>query len=124
MMLSKFGFSKDDYHRKITSFSGGERTKIAFAKLLLIEPDLLILDEPTNHLDLSTIEWLETYLKTYNGALLFVSHDRYFIDALCNKILEIENFAGLKSRYRNTATSAIAIIVKKPNCPCAKSIPS
>ena len=91
MLLSKFGFTSDDYNRKITSFSGGERTKIAFAKLLLIEPELLVLDEPTNHLDLSTIEWLETYLKTYNGALLFVSHDRYFIDALCNKILEIEN---------------------------------
>lgn len=91
MLLSKFGFSKEEYNRKITSFSGGERTKIAFAKLLLIEPELLILDEPTNHLDLSTIEWLETYLKTYNGALLFVSHDRYFIDALCNKIIEIEN---------------------------------
>ncbi len=90
MMLSKFGFDKDDYNRKLSSFSGGERTKLAFVKLLLIEPDLLILDEPTNHLDLSTIEWLENYLVTYSGALLFVSHDRYFIDALSNKIVEIE----------------------------------
>ncbi len=91
MMISKFGFTKDDYNRKISTFSGGERTKIAFAKLLLIEPNLLILDEPTNHLDLSTMEWLETYLKTYNGALLFVSHDRYFIEKLANVIVEIEN---------------------------------
>lgn len=91
MMISKFGFAKSDYNRKITTFSGGERTKIAFIKLLLIEPDLLVLDEPTNHLDLSTIEWLETYLKTYKGALLFVSHDRYFIDALSNLIAEIEH---------------------------------
>lgn len=91
MMLNKFGFRKEDFKRKILSFSGGERTKIAFAKLLLSEPELLILDEPTNHLDLSTIEWLETYLKNYSGALLFVSHDRYFLDALANKILEIEN---------------------------------
>lgn len=91
MMISKFGFTKDDYNRKISTFSGGERTKIAFAKLLLIEPNLLILDEPTNHLDLSTMEWLETYLKTYNGALLFVSHDRYFIEKLANVIIEIEN---------------------------------
>lgn len=91
MMLSKFGFKKSDYTRLITTFSGGERTKIAFIKLLLIEPNLLILDEPTNHLDLITIEWLETYLKTYHGALLFVSHDRYFIDALASSIMEIEN---------------------------------
>lgn len=91
MMLSKFGFYKEDLNRVISSFSGGERTKIAFVKLLLIKPNLLILDEPTNHLDISTIEWLEQYLKSYSGALLFVSHDRYFIDALANKIVEIEN---------------------------------
>ena len=91
MMLSKFGFHKQDLDRKISSFSGGERTKIAFIKLLLMKPKLLILDEPTNHLDLATIEWLETYLKSYEGALLFVSHDRYFIDALANKIVEIDN---------------------------------
>lgn len=91
MMLSKFGFHKNDLQRCISSFSGGERTKIAFVKLLLIKPNLLILDEPTNHLDLSTIEWLEQYLKSYPGALLFVSHDRYFIDSLANKIVEIEN---------------------------------
>lgn len=91
MMLSKFGFYKEDLDRKISSFSGGERTKIAFVKLLLIKPNLLILDEPTNHLDIATIEWLEQYLKTYTGALLFISHDRYFIDSLANKIVEIEN---------------------------------
>lgn len=91
MMLSKFGFYKEDLNREISSFSGGERTKIAFVKLLLIKPNLLILDEPTNHLDISTIEWLEQYLKSYEGALLFVSHDRYFIDSLANKIVEIEN---------------------------------
>lgn len=91
MMLSKFGFYKEDLTRTISSFSGGERTKIAFVKLLLIKPNLLILDEPTNHLDISTIEWLEQYLKGYEGALLFISHDRYFIDALANKIVELEN---------------------------------
>lgn len=91
MMLSKFGFYKEDLTRTISSFSGGERTKIAFVKLLLIKPNLLILDEPTNHLDISTIEWLEQYLKGYEGALLFISHDRHFIDALANKIVELEN---------------------------------
>lgn len=103
MMLFKFGFNKDDLNRSISSFSGGERTKIAFVKLLLIEPDLLILDEPTNHLDLTTIEWLESYLKNYSKALLFVSHDRYFIDALANKILEIENHTSFsfKGNYED-----------------------
>lgn len=91
MFLSKFGFKKEDYDRKINTFSGGEKTKMSFAKLLLSKPDLLILDEPTNHLDLSTIEWLEEYLKSYDGTLIFVSHDRYFINSLANKIYEIEN---------------------------------
>ena len=90
MMLSKFLFKKEDYSRKISSFSGGEKMKVAFIKLLLINPDLLILDEPTNHLDIDTIEWLEEYLKSYQGAILFVSHDKYFISSLANKIMELE----------------------------------
>lgn len=89
-MLYKFGFTKDDFDRSISSFSGGERMKMAFAKLLLLKPDLLVLDEPTNHLDISTIEWLETYLKTYDGSILFVSHDRYFINSLANKVFELD----------------------------------
>lgn len=89
-LLFKFGFKKEDYNRKLSSFSGGERMKAAFVKLLLIEPDLLILDEPTNHLDIDTIEWLEEYLKSYKGSLLFVSHDRYFINALATKIIELD----------------------------------
>lgn len=90
-ILSHFGFSESDYERQIASFSGGERTKISFAKLILTKPDLLILDEPTNHLDVSTIEWLTKYLNTYQGAVLFVSHDRYFIDDVATRILELEN---------------------------------
>ncbi len=104
MMLFKFGFNKQDYSRKISTFSGGERMKAAFIKLLLISPDLLILDEPTNHLDIQTIEWLEEYLKSYSGSLLFVSHDRYFINALATKILELdqknlEEYVGNYDRY-------------------------
>lgn len=91
MMLSKFGFQGETLDRPIRTFSGGERTKMAFVKLLLLEPEILILDEPTNHLDVSTIDWLETYLKTYHGAVLFVSHDRYFVNNLANKVLELEN---------------------------------
>lgn len=92
MMLSKFGFKKEDYNRPISSFSGGEKTKMSFVKLLLSKPDLLVLDEPTNHLDLSTIEWLESYLLSYEGTLIFVSHDRYFINSLANKIIEVEDY--------------------------------
>jgi len=91
LMISRFGFTKDDYNKPISSFSGGEKSKIAFSKLLLDSPSLLILDEPTNHLDVNTIEWLEDYLLEYQGAILLVSHDRFFIDCVCSKIVEIDN---------------------------------
>ncbi len=91
MLLNKFGFNKSYYHRKISSFSGGERTRASFVKLLLNNPNILLLDEPTNHLDLIMIEWLEKYLKTYSGTVIIVSHDRTFIDNFANKILAIEN---------------------------------
>ena len=93
-VLQGFGFSPSDVNRPIHSFSGGERTKIAFAKLLLREPDLLILDEPTNHLDIDTITWLENYLSDYGAALLFVSHDRYFIDMIATHVLEVDYQMG------------------------------
>lgn len=90
MMLKKFGFTRDSFNKKIGNFSGGERTKIAFVKLLLSKPDLLLLDEPTNHLDIEAIEWLETYLKSYKKAFIVVSHDREFINKVANKVYEIE----------------------------------
>jgi len=90
LILSKFGFYKEEYNRNIDTFSGGEKTRIAFAKLLLINPDLLILDEPTNHLDITIIEWLEDYLNKYEGAVLIVTHDKYFINKVCRKIIEID----------------------------------
>jgi ATP-binding cassette subfamily F protein 3 len=90
MFLTKFGFSEQDYHRQIKTFSGGERTRIAFAKLLMIKPDLLLLDEPTNHMDIEIIEWLEDYLKRYDGAVLVITHDKYFINNVVNKIYEID----------------------------------
>ena len=88
--INKFGFSNEDKYKKISEFSGGQRTKIAFIKLLLSKPDLLILDEPTNHLDITTIEWLEGYLKNYPKALVIVSHDRMFLNKIVDKIYEIE----------------------------------
>ena len=90
-ILNMFGFQENVWNRKISTFSGGEKSRMAFSKLLLLNPEILILDEPTNHLDIVTIEWLEDYLKTYQGALLFVSHDKAFINNIANKILELEN---------------------------------
>ena len=89
--LYKFNFNDSYLDRKISSLSGGERMKIAFIKILLFKYDVLLLDEPTNHIDVSTIEWLENFLKTYNGTIFFISHDRYFLSALATKILELEN---------------------------------
>ena len=88
--IKKFGFKEEDKDKKITAFSGGQRTKIAFLKLLLSKPDILLLDEPTNHLDIVAIEWLENYLKNYPKAVVIVSHDRMFLDKIVNKVYEIE----------------------------------
>lgn len=90
-MLNRFGFDESYKDRVINSLSGGERMKIAFIKILLFHYDVLLLDEPTNHLDISTIEWLENYLKSYNGTIFFISHDRYFLEGLSTKIIELEN---------------------------------
>ena len=89
-VLAGFGFKKEDIDRPVASFSGGEKTKIAFAKLLLSKPDLLLLDEPTNHLDINTIEWLENYLSKYKKAMIIVSHDRTFLDKTVNIVYELE----------------------------------
>ena len=89
--ISRFRFPEELLNEKIKTLSGGERMKIAFIKLLLVDYDVLLLDEPTNHLDISTIEWLENYLKDYKGTILFISHDRYFLNTLADKILDLEN---------------------------------
>lgn len=90
IIFQKFGFALEDLRRPIGSFSGGQQTKIAFIKLLLGRPDIMLLDEPTNHLDLPTIEWLEEYLKTYDKAVIIVSHDRMFLDRVIDVTYEIE----------------------------------
>lgn len=89
-MFRQFGFSTEDKYRPLNEFSGGQQTKIAFIKLLLSKPDILLLDEPTNHLDISTIEWLEDYLKNYKKAVVIVSHDRMFLDKVVDVVYEIE----------------------------------
>lgn len=90
IILGQFGFLPEDYQKKLSEFSGGQQTKIAFAKLLLSKPEVLLLDEPTNHLDISTVEWLEDYLKTYKRAVVIVSHDRMFLDKVVSVVYEIE----------------------------------
>ena len=100
VMIRKFGFSEDDKHKAVNEFSGGQRTKIAFMKLLLSHPDILLLDEPTNHLDIETVEWLEKYLQTYRSAAVIVSHDRMFLENIADKVYEIEY--GETHRYKGT----------------------
>ncbi|NLI61008.1 MAG: ABC-F type ribosomal protection protein [Clostridiales bacterium] len=90
-VLTGLGFSPEEFHMPIEHLSGGQKTRVALAKVLLEKPNLLLLDEPTNHLDLDAMQWLEDYLTSYPGTIMIISHDRYFLDALCDNILEIEN---------------------------------
>lgn len=103
-LLTKFGFEVSDLKKDIHEFSGGQMTRLAFVRLLLSKPDILFLDEPTNHLDISTIEWLEGYLKSYEGTLIMISHDRLFLERICNVLIEIDHkeatrFSGTYSQY-------------------------
>ncbi len=103
-VLKGLGFSEDEFDKIINTLSGGQKTRVALGKLLLQKPDLIILDEPTNHLDLASIEWLETFLRNYSGAVLIVAHDRYFLDRIVTKVVEIERgeartFTGNYSAY-------------------------
>ncbi|MBO5474515.1 MAG: ABC-F family ATP-binding cassette domain-containing protein [Lachnospiraceae bacterium] len=103
-VLKGLGFDEADFSKSVSTLSGGQKTRVALGKLLLQKPDLIILDEPTNHLDMSSITWLETYLLNYKGAVIIVSHDRYFLDRIANKIIEIDHakatvFGGNYSDY-------------------------
>ena len=89
-VLKGLGFTEEDFSKKISTLSGGQKTRVALGRLLLLKPDLIILDEPTNHLDMNSISWLETYLLNYKGAVIIVSHDRYFLDRIAGKIIEID----------------------------------
>lgn len=104
--VSKFGFSAEDLDKKLSCFSGGQRTKIALIKLLLEKPDVLLLDEPTNHLDIAAVEWLEGYLKNYKNSVVIVSHDRMFLDRIVGVVYEIEY--GVTTRYKGNYTAFLA----------------
>ncbi|MGG7176643.1 ABC-F family ATP-binding cassette domain-containing protein [Clostridium paraputrificum] len=90
-VLKGLGFLEDDFHKEIVTLSGGQKTRVALCKLLLLSPDILLLDEPTNHLDLEAIEWLEEYLKSYKGTVLVISHDRFFLDSVTNRTFQVIN---------------------------------
>ena len=90
-VIKGLGFTEDDFDKQVGNLSGGQKTRVALCKLLLEKPDIIMLDEPTNHLDLNSIKWLETYLLNYNGAVLIIAHDRYFLDKIVTKVIEIEN---------------------------------
>ncbi len=104
-VLNGMGFTGEQLNRTVSGFSGGEKTRLCISKLLLEEPNLLILDEPTNHLDFKTIMWLEDYLRSYRGAVLIVSHDRYFLDRLCTSVCEIER--GILTRYKGNYSAFV-----------------
>ena len=125
-ILNGMAFPAPDYQKSVAVLSGGEHTRLCLAKLLLQKPDLLILDEPTNHLDFETMEWLESYLKTYPGAILVVSHDRYFLDAVCNRIFEIEDntltaYKGNYSAYLPHKEAAVALQQKQHDADMEKA---
>lgn len=103
-VLKGLGFTEEDFTKKVSTLSGGQKTRVALGKLLLSHPDLILLDEPTNHLDMNSIAWLETYLLNYSGAVLIVAHDRYFLNRVVTKIVEIDQgnvttFMGNYSDY-------------------------
>ena len=99
-VLEKFNFLESEWERKVSSLSGGEKTRLALAKIVLQKPNILILDEPTNHLDLDTIDWLEKFLMSWNGAILAISHDKIFLDSICNKTFELQR-GGLEKYFCN-----------------------
>ncbi|MCT3397880.1 ATP-binding cassette domain-containing protein [Lentilactobacillus hilgardii] len=113
-VLHGFGFDKDQYDKPINELSGGQKTQLALAKLLLKKPELLILDEPTNHLDVETITWLESYIQNYSGSLLIISHDRYFLDRIVNEVYDLTNgtlrhYAGNYTQYTQKKQQEISL---------------
>lgn len=119
-VLIGLGFSSEDFYKPIEHLSGGQKTRVALAKVLLEKPNLLLLDEPTNHLDLDAMQWLEEYLSVYPGTIMIISHDRYFLDSLCDNILEIENnqshmFPGNYSLYQEKKSEWLALREKEYN---------
>ena len=117
-IFTGFGFAKEDKEKLLSDFSGGEQTKIAMVRLLLEKPDILLLDEPTNHLDMESVRWLENYLQNYSGAVVMVSHDRYFIDETAEIVYELTDkklvrYVGNYTQFRQQKLKNLAIWKKQ-----------
>jgi ATP-binding cassette subfamily F protein 3 len=117
--LLGLGFSEEELARPISVMSGGQMRKAALAKILLSAANLLLLDEPTNHLDIASLEWLESYLASFRGAFVVISHDRYFLDKVCNRIFELEN--GSMRTYSGNYTQSMERKMTSGNTPCANT---
>lgn len=111
-VLKGLGFCEDDFEKTISTLSGGQKTRVALGRLLLLNPDLIILDEPTNHLDMASISWLESYLTNYKGAVLIVSHDRYFLDKIADQIVELDGGRAMSFSGNYTAYAAKKEIIR------------
>lgn len=116
-VLKGLGFAEDEFGKKVTALSGGQKTRVALGKLLLSTPDIILLDEPTNHLDMESIAWLETFLLNYNGAVVVIAHDRYFLNKVVSKVIEIDNtkaqvFEGNYSEYAEKKEQQREILIK------------
>lgn len=125
-ILNGMSFPPETYEKSVAVLSGGEHTRLCLAKLLLRRPDVLFLDEPTNHLDFATMEWLESYLQSYAGAILVVSHDRYFLDTVCNRVFEVEDntliaYKGNYSAYLPQKEAAVALQQKQHDADVEKA---
>ncbi len=116
-VLKGLGFSEEDFSKSVSSLSGGQKTRVALGRLLLLRPDLILLDEPTNHLDMPSTAWLETYLMNYKGAVLVVSHDRYFVDRIADKIIEIDRTQAtvFSGNYTDYAAKAELLRISRQN---------
>ncbi len=116
-VLKGLGFTEEEFSKQISTLSGGQKTRVSLGKLLLTNPDIILLDEPTNHLDMSSIAWLETYLLNYRGAVLIVAHDRYFLDKIVTKVIELDNghaivYSGNYTAYSEKRAQMRAIQMK------------
>ena len=109
-VIKGLGFTEDDFNKLISTLSGGQKTRVALCKLLLLNPDILLLDEPTNHLDLEAIEWLEEYLKTYKGTVIVISHDRFFLDSVTTGTFQVIN--GHVNCYNAPYTKSLELMKK------------